>query len=213
MLGVTTASRSASVERTVMLTDAVVAIAMTLLVLPLVEAVPEVDLGDVWAFVDDHLSLFVSFVVSFLVILLFWAAHQRLFELVADMTTGLRLLTSLWLMLVAFLPFPTALIGRGPTTSTVPIYIGTVLTLSVVSASMTEMTRRLVADEGAARYLRVRAITAWVSVGVLAVCAVVSAFAADLGLLGLLLIVPVRLVGGRWSRESQSEGLAKQAAQ
>jgi hypothetical protein len=69
---------------------------------------------------------------------------------------------------------------------------------------MTDVTRRLVVDAGAARYLRARAITAWVSVAVLAVCAVVSVFAADLGLFGLLLIVPVRLVGGRWSRESQA---------
>lgn len=57
-----------------MLTDAVVAIAMTLLVLPLVEAVNEVKL-DVSAFATEHTSLFVSFVVSFLVILLFWVAH------------------------------------------------------------------------------------------------------------------------------------------
>ena len=184
-----------------MLPDAAVAIAMTLLVLPLVEAVPDCDLDDVWSFVGDHLSLFVSFVVSFLVILLFWAAHQRLFQLVPDMTTGLRLLNSLWLLLVAFLPFPTALIGRGPTTSTVPIYIGTVFALSVVSATMTEVARRLVLGSHAARYLRARAITAWLSVGVLAICAAISVFQADLGLLGLLVIIPVRLVGSRWSRE------------
>lgn len=195
-----------------MLTDAVVAIAMTLLVLPLVEAVPEVDIDDVGAFVGEHLSLFVSFVVSFLVILLFWAAHQRLFQYVTDMTAGLRLLNAAWLLLIAFLPFPTALLGRGPTTSTAPVYIGTVFVLSVVSAVMTRAAAPVVPDGAAAGYLRRRAIVAWVSAGVLLVCAIVSAYSPDLGLFGLLAILVVRLAGSRWAGSgSQVESQSQQA--
>ncbi len=191
--------RSPAVERTLMLTDAVVAIAMTLLVLPLVEAVPEVDGDDVWGFVADHLSLFVSFVVSFLVILLFWGAHQRVFRRVDEMTGGLRLLNGLWLLAIAFLPFPTALLGAGPTTSTTPIYIGTVLVIAAISASMSLVAATSDSDPVDARYLRRRSVVAWAAAAVLLACTLVSTVSPDAGLFGLILIAPVRWVGDRWA--------------
>lgn len=193
------APRNPAVERTVMLTDAVVAIAMTLLVLPLVEAVPEVDLDDVGAFAAGHISLFVSFVLSFLVILLFWAAHHRFFPFVADMTPSLRMLNAVWLLVVAFVPFPTALIGRGPTTSTTPVYIGTILVLGIVSAAMMHVVARATAIPDAARYLRRRAWIAWAAVGVMLVCTLISTVNPDLGLTGLLGILVLRIVGNRWA--------------
>lgn len=195
------APRNPAVERTVMLTDAVVAIAMTLLVLPLVEAVPEVDLDDVGAFAADHISLFLSFVLSFLVILLFWAAHHRFFPFVTQMTPSLRTLNSAWLLIVAFVPFPTALIGRGPTTSTAPVYIGTILVLGVVSAAMMHVVARETANRDAARYLQRRAWTAWAAAGVMLVCTLISTVNPDLGLTGLLGILVVRIAGNRWAVE------------
>ncbi len=191
--------RESTVERTVMLTDAVVAIAMTLLVLPLVEAVPDVDLEDVGAFVGDHISLFVSFVVSFLVILLFWAAHQRLFALVSEMTVSLRMLNAAWLLVIAFLPFPTALVGRNPTTSTTPIYIGTVLVLDLISVGMTVAIARTSADEAHRAYLRRRAVVALAAATVLLACTFIASVSPDVALLALLSIAVVRLVGDRWA--------------
>lgn len=183
-----------------MLTDAVVAIAMTLLVLPLVEAVPDADLGNAWAFVGEHLSLFVSFAVSFLVILLFWAAHQRVFRYVSDMTTTLRLLNALWLLAIAFLPFPTALIGRGPTTSTTPIYMGTMLVLAGTSAAMTLAVSRATPDDHVRAYLSRRFVVALGAVVVLLICTLIAAVNPDLGLIGLVAIAPVRLVGDKWAQ-------------
>ena len=182
-----------------MLTDAVVAIAMTLLVLPLVEAVPEVDIHDVWPFISGHLSLFVSFLVSFLVILLFWSAHQRVFRHVTDTTPTLRLLNVVWLLVIAFLPFPTALVGRGPTTSTTPIYIGSVFLLGAASAAMTFAVSRDVEDPSARDYLRRRGVVALGAVAVLLACTVVATVSPDAALYGLLLIIAVRLVGNRWA--------------
>jgi len=191
--------QSATVERTVMLTDAVVAIAMTLLVLPLVESVPEVDLDDVPAFVGEHRSLFISFVVSFLVILLFWAAHQRVFRVVGEMTPGLKWLNAAWLLIVAFLPFPTALIGREPTTSTTPVYIGTVFALALASTAMTYLVYRA-ADAGPDReYLRRRVLVAAVAALVLLGCTVVAMASPDIALFALIGIAAVRFAGDRWS--------------
>jgi len=58
-------------ERVITLTDAVVAIAMTLLVLPLVELSGEVTGEDLVGFVGEHGDVLLSFVVSFLVIYVF----------------------------------------------------------------------------------------------------------------------------------------------
>lgn len=52
---------------------------MTLLVLPLVEPVPELDARGVGGLVADNSGAFLAFGVSFLVIYRFWAAHDRLF--------------------------------------------------------------------------------------------------------------------------------------
>ena len=63
------------VERTITL-RAVVAIAMTLLILPLVEVVNEIDVTDLATLWAENGQLLQSFVISFLVIYAFWTAHQ-----------------------------------------------------------------------------------------------------------------------------------------
>jgi uncharacterized membrane protein len=60
----------------------------------------------------DNSASFVSFVISFLVIGRYWIAHHRFFSLLREMDQGLVGLNLLYLMFVAFLPFPTALIGN-----------------------------------------------------------------------------------------------------
>ena len=55
------------VERTITLTDTVVAIAMTLLILPLVEVVNDVDVTDLATLWAENGELLQSFVISFLV--------------------------------------------------------------------------------------------------------------------------------------------------
>ncbi len=62
-------------------TDAAVAIALTLLVLPLVDIVPEAaHSGEpAVAVVTDNLAPIGSFLLSFAVIARFWSVHHRLF--------------------------------------------------------------------------------------------------------------------------------------
>ena len=60
----------------------------------------------------DNSASFVSFVISFLVIGRYWIAHHRFFSLLREMDQGLVGLNLLYLMFVAFLPFPTALLGN-----------------------------------------------------------------------------------------------------
>jgi uncharacterized membrane protein len=128
-----------SAERLVFFTDAVVAIALTLLILPLVDLVPQasrsgVDLRDL---LRDNLPELGSFLLSFLVIFRFWWAHHQLFRHVSAVNGTLVRWTLLWLLSIVFLPWPTAIITAYDTSSlTVLLYTGT---LVVSSGSLTAL--------------------------------------------------------------------------
>src|SRR3954470_16595276 len=91
-------------ERLVFFSDAVVAIAMTLLVLPLTEIEPEGK--PVLAVLGEHQNDRWAFAVSFFVIARYWAAHHRAFRLVRNHSDRLIGLNILWLASIVFLPFP-----------------------------------------------------------------------------------------------------------
>jgi uncharacterized membrane protein len=94
--------------------DGLFAIAMTLLVVGI--EVPELkdedSVGDLADALGDNSASFVSFFISFLVIGRYWVAHHRFFSLLKEMDQGLVGLNLLYLLFVAFLPFPTALLGN-----------------------------------------------------------------------------------------------------
>jgi len=96
-------------ERLVFFSDAVIAIAITLLVVPL--TVPEAS-EDVGKALLDRWPQFLSFALSFFVIGVFWMAHHRIFRFVARFDRRLIWLNLLFLMCIAFLPYPTAVLGE-----------------------------------------------------------------------------------------------------
>lgn len=93
--------------------DGVFAIAMTLLVVGI--AVPTLSDGDsvdqLADALNDLASNFISFFISFAVIGRYWIAHHRFFALLARVDGRLVGINLLYLAFVAFLPFPTALLG------------------------------------------------------------------------------------------------------
>ncbi|WP_437583123.1 TMEM175 family protein [Paramicrobacterium sp. CJ85] len=100
-----------SPDRLAAFTDAIVAIAITLLVLPLVDAASdEINEGSTFvAFFTDHWGQFVSFLISFAVIARMWAGHHRLFEHLRSYTPRIFMLTILWSFTIVLLPLPTAM--------------------------------------------------------------------------------------------------------
>lgn len=183
-----------SVERSVGLTDAVVAIAMTLLILPLVEVAGEVDTDDLGGFLADRWDLFLSFIVSFLVIYVFWSAHSTAFRRLAetaDEVPALRPLNMCWLLVIAFLPFPTAVVGRDLTTTSAPFYIGSMFVLSALTSAIVVVVGRAAGPSPRARW-------AWVTTAVFGGCTLLSMLNPDLGMFALLLLVVVRLVEVRF---------------
>ncbi|MER7249215.1 TMEM175 family protein [Kribbella sp. NPDC000426] len=129
-------------DRLVLFTDAVVAIAITLLVLPLVDLVPEVKAegGDAVSVIQDHRQELFTFLLSFVVIANFWLGHHRVFEHVRAYTTRLIRVNLLWLLTIVVLPFPTEIIGAFPSDRfTAGLYTGTILALSVCQSAITWM--------------------------------------------------------------------------
>jgi hypothetical protein len=106
-------------ERVVFFSDAVVAIVMTLVVLPLTAEIqlPEGE-GSVLSEVLSHWLTVLTFGVSFLVVGQFWIAHHRTFGNLRGTDHGLLWFTLVVLMTVALLPFPAASSAGGPRPST-----------------------------------------------------------------------------------------------
>jgi uncharacterized membrane protein len=121
--------RAHSLERTIVFTDAAVAIALTLLVLPLVDLVPDIGDESLLTLLSEHWSDLFSFVLSFFVIANLWTVHRDIYQLVLDYDGVLVALNFLWLLAVVFLPFPTALLTvEGQVTSGgAVLYLGTLL--------------------------------------------------------------------------------------
>jgi uncharacterized membrane protein len=99
-------------DRVLFFSDAVFAIAITLLVVDI--RVPEVVLNAGNQLYESRDKI-LSFVISFLVIGLFWMGHHRLFRYITALDRPVIFLNLLFLGAIAFLPYPTALLFAGNT--------------------------------------------------------------------------------------------------
>lgn len=115
-------------ERMLFFSDAVVAIAISLLILPLVDIVSDDAVG-VRDLLDDHGGQLFAFALSFVVIAQYWVVHHKLFEDVTGYTPGIMWANLLWLASIVFLPLPTEMLGNELTQSRAvhALYIGAVL--------------------------------------------------------------------------------------
>lgn len=106
--------RIGELGRLISLSDGVFAFAMTLLIVGI--EVPDLndseaktllvqDLRDTWPQV-------ISYVIGFLVIGFIWGSHRRTFARIRDYDDTLVKLNILLLMFIAFLPFPTGILGK-----------------------------------------------------------------------------------------------------
>ena len=118
---------SKELDRIVTFSDGVFAIAITLLVLNI--ETPEIPANLIAEELPGRLldlwPKFLSYVISFLIILTYWIAHHSIFSAIRGYDRKLIWLNSLFLMCVAFLPFPASLFGEyGDQPLVVAIYAG-----------------------------------------------------------------------------------------
>lgn len=96
-----------SLERLMAFSDAVVAIAITLIVLPLVDHAMDAD--GAANFFQENLVGLASAALSSVIIALFWRGHHYLFADATGYTPGVLRLEFVWLAAIVFLPVATAL--------------------------------------------------------------------------------------------------------
>ncbi len=110
-------ARDGATRRLEAFSDAVFAIAITLLALDLhVPTVPTITPHALAAALGATWPTYLSFVLSFLTLLIAWVYHHRLLDGATRAGTGLLFLNGLLLLVVAAVPFPTALLGAYLTT-------------------------------------------------------------------------------------------------
>ncbi|MEJ2710994.1 MAG: TMEM175 family protein [Anaerolineales bacterium] len=120
-------------ERIVFFSDAVIAIAITLLAIEIRLPDEAIAPSELTAALLSLIPRYLSFFISFFVIGLFWMSHHRMFEYIHTYNQGLIWINLIFLFLVAFIPFPTALIGRFPAEfSSVVFYAAVLVCLSLV---------------------------------------------------------------------------------
>ncbi|WDM45621.1 DUF1211 domain-containing protein [Microbacterium luteolum] len=109
---------------------------MTLLILPLLEAVSDAGAKHLTTgefFAENGGQLF-SFALSFLLIANFWMEHHRQYTEVTEITPALLWINIAWLATIVWLPVPTAMLGQmdtDPLQETV--YIGTLILTQVAT--------------------------------------------------------------------------------
>ena len=102
--------RRFQLERLILFSDAVFAIAITLLAIEI--KAPELHGETAGKIVGELLQLtprFIAFFISFLVIAIYWIIHHRMFGYLKNYNQGLIWLNMLFLMMVVLMPFFTAL--------------------------------------------------------------------------------------------------------
>jgi uncharacterized membrane protein len=96
-------------ERLILFTDAVFAIAITLLVIEL--KVPELEHRTEHEAASALMRLipkFIGFLISFFIIAIYWTAHHRIFRFVRHLDNPLIWLNMLFLLSIVLMPFTTA---------------------------------------------------------------------------------------------------------
>ena len=121
--------RERGFRRLVNFSDAIVAIAITLLILPLVDAAGAIGNTSVNTFLRHNDVKLIAFALSFAVIGSFWWGQHRMLEGVRSFNGLLVAGMAVWILSIVFLPFPTELISsanNGIATAHA-IYVGTML--------------------------------------------------------------------------------------
>jgi uncharacterized membrane protein len=183
-------------ERIVFFSDAVFAIAITLLVL-------EIKPPHLERFSESSLRLqllrllpkFSGFVASFFIIGSMWIEHHRIFRYLRDCDAGLLWRNLIFLLSVAFVPFPTAVFSEYFWSRTAfALYAGTFAAVGLAklwvwhySVSRAELLEEGV-EEAALRRISRRSLAVPIACGAAIILSLLSVYAAPFGFILIPLI-------------------------
>ena len=126
-------------DRLIFFSDAVFAIAITLLALDI--QLPPTDGDDVssaemWRMLASLLPDYAAYVTSFLVIAFFWIGHHVKFRTIVRYDSVILWLNILLLMVIAFVPFPTRVMSDFDNSAATVFYAVTVAMAGVLTAAI-----------------------------------------------------------------------------
>jgi uncharacterized membrane protein len=193
-------------DRLVNLSDAVVAIAATLLILPLVDIAGEVDKSDFGGFIGEHAQELFAFALSFAVICRFWLVHHSLFTRLIGFSRSLLFVNFVWMGSIAFLPFPTELVApssvENPFSSALYVATMCVATASTTAIEWIAIRHPELQSPEVRGTLTLHAAMAS-TIAMFVVLAIVLVL-PGVGLWSLLLLLPAGFVGDRLTARARA---------
>ena len=128
-----------STARLISFSDGVFAIAVTLLVFNL--KVPQIPVANVHLLLPGMiiamLPHFTTYVVTFLIVAVYWTFHHRMLNLVTRADTPFLWMNICYLLMISFIPFPSMLFGTYPNeTFTFIFYICSMILVGILSMLM-----------------------------------------------------------------------------
>ena len=182
-------------DRLLALSDGVIAIAITLLVLEI--TVPKIPVGSPISVLPDLIldqwhELF-GFVLSFLVIASYWVNHRRIFVHIEKHDRGVVWLNLLFLLVVAFVPFASSVFATYPDQLGIMFLSGTLALTGFTLALLWSYAswKQLVEEGLTSRTVEVQAARYLASPFVFLLSIIVAAFDPGFGILTWLLLIPI----------------------
>jgi branched-subunit amino acid ABC-type transport system permease component len=109
-----------SVDRLINFSDAVVAVAVTLLALPLVDIPGPTGDQNAWTVLSEHASEIWTFLFTFYVVAVMWLAHNRILNSIARYDAAIFWLNTTWLVAIVLLPWVSAMFGESASCTGAP---------------------------------------------------------------------------------------------
>ena len=185
-------------DRLLALSDGVIAIAITLLVLEI--TVPEIPVGSPVSALPELIleqwHEFFGFVLSFLVIASYWVNHRRIFIHIEKHDRGVVWTNLFFLLMVAFVPFASSVFATYPDQFGV-IFLSGTLALTGFSLALLWLYaswKQLVEEGLTSRTVEVQAARFLASPVVFVLSMIAASFEPGFGVLTWFLLVPINAV-------------------
>jgi uncharacterized membrane protein len=192
--------RRFGLDRLNALSERIFAIAITLLALAI--DIPSDESGHLWAALRDAAPQIVGYVISFGTVAVLWLNHHRLFDEIEAIDVRLIQLNLTYLGLVAFLPFPSRLLGDyGGETAAVVVFAVTVAATVAVAWLMRAHARRAGLFKPGAVELGSR--HAFVVPAVFIACVPIAFVSPKVAMYSWLLLLPL----ARWEARREHVGV------
>ncbi len=192
-----------------MLTDGVVAIAMTLLVLDirLPESAADASNSALWDELWDIREQLFSYAFSVVVIALLWLTHAQKFRGLTRFTGTLFWLNTLFLLAVGLVPFAASLLASNGNGTATAVYA---IVMAVASLALSLMwlhatTSGLASEHGVKVRASIRFAVHFMSAAVFLASIAISFWSPSAARYFWLLLIPVAVFGGRLERAAGLE--------